>query len=378
LSDDWSCDQKPRAGNRGNDDHASAHSDTELDGLESGDFRAVEEFRDIVGLFTDLPRDMFVSQLVKDYAACETDLERLRSTYFEHLKEVHIKDFPFGGNAELRRRVFTRTGDPLTVRLAQDIHNIIDVIEGGDYNLLKPLLSVGKSRRASVVCTERKQRNDISTDKFVSANEFTLLEDTVSSLQSNMLGLKQSMFSYGKLHTENLTTTKADLELIKQCMHEPRLSTINISAQCEHSVCYLTSALIKRITKMEERIRYLECVIEEFTERTLITGESVRNDACMQPEQHYLSSGEVEDAAECPRPHPAGDDVRADELQRALTTISFSLYTWTIVRISTHRNQRGTLFRSSFLNGALKIRTYTMTLLCQQGKNKIRCCTRIE
>jgi len=60
----------------------------------------------------------------------ETDLERVRNTYFEHLKQTY-EEFPFGADAELKRRMFMRSGDPLPVRLAQDIYVIIDVAEGG-------------------------------------------------------------------------------------------------------------------------------------------------------------------------------------------------------------------------------------------------------
>ena len=153
LSDDRSCDQETRAGNQGEGNHTRAHSDNEMNGLEYVDFRSVEEFRDIAGLSRDFP------QLEKDHAVRKTDLERRSSTYFEHLKEVHIKYFQFG-----------------------------------------------------------------------------------------------------------------------------------------------------------------ECVKTEYTERTLITSESATSDTCIQQEHHYLSSGAVYGATECP-PLPAGDDVRADKMPFVVTRI---------------------------------------------------------
>ena len=38
----------------------------------------VEEYRFIVKLYRELPRDMFVAQLLKDYSTSEPDLDRIR------------------------------------------------------------------------------------------------------------------------------------------------------------------------------------------------------------------------------------------------------------------------------------------------------------
>jgi len=98
--------------------------------------------------FNDLPKDLFVAQLVRDYFSSETDLERVRDTYFDHLKST-IDSLPFGPDTCLKRRVFTRTGEPVYVRLAQDIHSIIEVTEGGDPSIIKHMISNknAKSRR---------------------------------------------------------------------------------------------------------------------------------------------------------------------------------------------------------------------------------------
>jgi hypothetical protein len=74
---------------------------------------------------------MFVTQILRDYHSNEQELDRIRTEYFEHLKTTHV-GFPFGSDAELKRRVSTRTGDPVAIKLAQDIHTIIDVVQGGD------------------------------------------------------------------------------------------------------------------------------------------------------------------------------------------------------------------------------------------------------
>ena len=59
-----------------------------IEDLDSRDFRVVAEYRSILSHFHELPRDMFLAQIVRDYASSEPDLERVRDVYFEHLKDT--------------------------------------------------------------------------------------------------------------------------------------------------------------------------------------------------------------------------------------------------------------------------------------------------
>jgi len=64
----------------------SSHGDSVyVDDVSDGDLRVIEEYRIIVKHFNDLPKDLFVAQLLRDYFTSETDLERVRDTYFDHL-----------------------------------------------------------------------------------------------------------------------------------------------------------------------------------------------------------------------------------------------------------------------------------------------------
>ncbi|WAR13236.1 hypothetical protein MAR_027416 [Mya arenaria] len=140
VSIDWSHDQSPD-GHLGDTDETSYTRDM--------DFRAVEEYRALVTLYRELPRDMCVQQILREYSASESDLERLRRQYFDHLKRTAL-DFPYGQDAELKRRMVTRNGEPVSARLAQDVYHIIDVTEGRDPSVLKDMISRAKTRKASV------------------------------------------------------------------------------------------------------------------------------------------------------------------------------------------------------------------------------------
>ncbi|KAH3777587.1 hypothetical protein DPMN_179035 [Dreissena polymorpha] len=121
-------------------DVTSQHSDCEdYTDLEEVDFRDVQELQSLVNLLKEYPPDMCVQSIVREYASSESDLDRIRCQYFEHLKQVNL-DFPFNQNSELRRRVYTRSGESVAIRLAQDIHLMIEVIEGGDYSIIKNMM----------------------------------------------------------------------------------------------------------------------------------------------------------------------------------------------------------------------------------------------
>ncbi|KAL4223405.1 hypothetical protein ACF0H5_016876 [Mactra antiquata] len=96
---------------------------------EVDDEDVLKEYRSIVQLYRTVPRDKCVSQIVKQFDSSDSELEKVRDFYFESLKMTY-EDFPFGENFCLKRRMFTRSGDPLSWRLAQDIYHIVSVTEG--------------------------------------------------------------------------------------------------------------------------------------------------------------------------------------------------------------------------------------------------------
>lgn len=67
------------------------------------------------------------SSLLRDYASNEQKLDNTRSLFFDAVKEYD--DFPYGLQAELKRRLDTRKGEPAVVKLANDIHTLLSVME---------------------------------------------------------------------------------------------------------------------------------------------------------------------------------------------------------------------------------------------------------
>jgi len=103
--------------------------------------------------------------------------------------------------------MFTRRGDPLPVRLAQDIYAIIEVAEGGDCNVLKPMISVSRTRKSSVLRTNTYTVTESRTCCNCAA-DVALLKDSIATLQAEHVVLKQSIYVSDSLRTKQIDTLK--------------------------------------------------------------------------------------------------------------------------------------------------------------------------
>jgi hypothetical protein len=157
---------------------------TEFESNESNDITNAQVY-EILNEFHNLrSEDLFVPQVLRNYSSSEPDLERARIQYFEVIK--HESDnFPFGLQAVLKWRVYTRKGDPVPHKLAQDTYNIIAMAEGEDYTLLKDMISTSKQRSSSTVTSkhdyDRHASKEDSCNSYKScncANEIFLLKVT--------------------------------------------------------------------------------------------------------------------------------------------------------------------------------------------------------
>jgi len=101
-------------------------------------------------LLQDFPADMFKNQLLIDYSHSEPNLKRLRNLLYDIVKE--LDDVPFDRESDLKRRVNTRNGESVFVKLDSDIHAILCVMDGEDFALLKDVVSTSKrqNRRKSI------------------------------------------------------------------------------------------------------------------------------------------------------------------------------------------------------------------------------------
>lgn len=227
--------------------------------FDSEGIEALTEYTALDELHRFLPRDMFVTQIIHDYASSETDLERIRLKYFEHLKRVHA-NFPFGNDAEIKRRVHTRSGEPVTFKLAQDIHTIIDVAEGGDISELKPLLSASRGRKSSVSVNARARHTvevNGQNQPCTCGTELVALKGVICDIQADLVMLKQSYHASERIRSEETVCTRSTITAMTNCIKNCATTVTKHASDSNTAIGSLTSSLMSNIIQLEDRIRLL-------------------------------------------------------------------------------------------------------------------------
>ena len=135
----------------------------------------------LVYVSRSLPKGMFISKVIKDSSSNRERLESVRLSVFEHLQV--LEGYPF--DSSLKKRVHTRTGDSVEYKLAQDIYSLVSVIDGAEWEDVRPVLNLPRSRKphANNSC-------DISFQA-VNITEVELLKQAVQSLTADMVAIKQ-------------------------------------------------------------------------------------------------------------------------------------------------------------------------------------------
>ena len=166
-----------------------------------------ELFDKLKELFKGLPREMFVNRVLLNEASCEATLEQHRSILFEELKEV--EDFPYGLQCELKRRVRTRNGDTVAVKLAYDIYALMAVFEGAEYSEIKDMLRSNKSLRSqSGTFNATMNPCEFST-------EIKELTQNMTTIRAELLTMKQKMVGIESSRSSELQTVKATVLSLK-------------------------------------------------------------------------------------------------------------------------------------------------------------------
>ena len=147
---------------------------------------------------------MFINRILLNEASCENKLGEMRSSLFEHLKETD--DFPYGLQCQLKRRVCTRNSDSVAVKLSQDIHTLMSVLEGAEYSDMRELLSSGSGR------SQRSQSspND-TTITYDSSSEIKILSDSVNTLKAEVLHLKQTQTALETARSKEIQSMKTTI-----------------------------------------------------------------------------------------------------------------------------------------------------------------------
>lgn len=178
--------------------------------------------------------------------------------------------------------MFTRSGEPVWIRLAQDIHSIVDVAEGGDPSILRSMISHSsrRSKRSPRTPAPRyRRRTKTASERETSGHctcmsEIKLLKDAVSSLQANILLMKQESHAIKRLQTDHINYVKSSVHDLKSVILQSSSSVRESSDTTLCAMQNLTQSLVQRIMDFEDRVRLLEATIS-CNDEQLVSKQSV-------------------------------------------------------------------------------------------------------
>ena len=222
-------------------------------------------------LYRSLPKEMFISRILKNVSFSEPDLESHRAMLYELVKECD--DFPYGLQAELKRRVHTRNGDSVTTKLAQDIYILVSVLEGGEFTDLKGMIASGrKGNRAHSQSQSQSGLGNVTLTSNDYATEIKSLEISLNSMKADMLGLKQQYVASEATRSsqiQNLKSTvfglKADLSALTSTVTKA-VTDITFAAQRIESEKSLgVHSLKTEVRLMKDSVRDIQDTLNNMT-----------------------------------------------------------------------------------------------------------------
>ena len=206
-------------------------------------------------MFRELPKELFVSRLLLEYSSNETKLDNAWVVLLEKLKEED--DFPYRLQCELKRRLHTRTGETVSVKLAYDIHALVSVTEGAKYTDIKDLLSTGRNQKSQSM-SNTPNRNLRSHDDTYEIK--SVLQD-IASLRVEILNIKQTQVGTEQLRANQIKTLKSSIASLKSDMIELISSVTNYLTEIKLAVERIESDKCSGVVQLKTEVRTLKYTV---------------------------------------------------------------------------------------------------------------------
>ena len=131
----------------------------------------------------------------------------MRPLLFELIKECN--QFPYGLQAELKRRVKTRNGDTVVSKLAHDIYTLMSVLEGGEFSELKDILARSKGQRSQSQSRTPSRANNMAIASCGCSAEVASLLNNLNNVKADVLKLKQSYAAVETVRPSGIQSLKS-------------------------------------------------------------------------------------------------------------------------------------------------------------------------
>ena len=177
-----------------------------------------ENVQCMVEMYRELPKELFLSQMLNDFHSDESVLFDLRHKLFNEVK--CLEEFPYPPSSELKKRKNTRSGESVAMKLGYDIYILTSVIDGAPFDDMKDMLSISKlSSQNQSTCVNSplhsgSQNANQQTGNYSEA-ELSLLRNLVASVQADIVQLKESHRSLREEYSKDLKLVKTDINTVK-------------------------------------------------------------------------------------------------------------------------------------------------------------------
>jgi len=161
---------------------------------------------------------MFINRILQDYSHCVEKLEHTRSLLYDTLRSED--EYTYSQEANLKRRVTSWRGSA-AAKLACDIHTLLTMLNGEGCASIKDMVSNSKKprRRKSVARPAATESSvNCSVENCKCKAEIDILKETVSSLQADMLTLKQEIHLMRHTSVYDDSSLKGDISEMKQAV----------------------------------------------------------------------------------------------------------------------------------------------------------------
>ena len=230
------------------------------------------DLADLIHIYRDLPKDLFISRILNDFNSDEMRLKEVRSKLFSALKA--LEEFPYGPGTELKRRKHTRGGESVAIKLCNDICVLTSVLDGAPFDDLKDLISLGKYTSTNdSVCVEQNTQSPCYTNNSNKTNtELSLLQNMLSSVQADIIAIKQDN---NELRGE-IKSIKSDIKCIKTGVSEHIDSTAKSITELNMSIDRVTDTSSNSATSAKNDLKQMRTELHSLNDTFSVQYDQLR------------------------------------------------------------------------------------------------------
>ncbi|MEW8546860.1 MAG: hypothetical protein AB2693_25375, partial [Candidatus Thiodiazotropha sp.] len=222
---------------------------------------SVYHLDDMIQLYRDLPKELFLSRVLSDTNSDERHLKQLRAKLFAELKA--LEEFPFAPGTDLKRRKNNNRGEGAVMKLCGDIYVLTSILDGAPFDDLKDLISSSKYSSQHDCDHDQSVLVDSNTPLAKSSSsqncdpELTLLRSLVATIQADVMALKQDNTSLQSNMAQEIQSMKNDIKLLKS-ESESNLNGLKKSiVECQQSVERLGNEKYNGVSNVKSDVRQI-------------------------------------------------------------------------------------------------------------------------